>query len=341
MSDLATFSESGPATIGPVLIVAPDDDLHALEVGRHLDAAAVPWALLDLAAYPSRLALAMRYRDGEALTLRAANGCEIAAERVRALWWRRPRHPVIGPEVADPTHRQFAFQEARSALSGFWACVEARWINPIAADLAAGYKPYQLKVARECGLSVPDTLITNEPDAAAAFIDRYDGKVVYKALLGLPDAWRETRMLRPDERRLLALVQHAPVIFQEPVPGNDLRVTMIGARCFAAEMDSARSRYPYDIRMDMTVPIEPVSLDPETLAAIRRLMRCLGLEYGAIDLKRRADGGLSFLEINPSGQFLFIEELAGLPIAEAMAQHLAFGLYSEPTSPATLTQAGE
>jgi glutathione synthase/RimK-type ligase-like ATP-grasp enzyme len=143
--------------------------------------------------------------------------------------------------------------------------------------------------------------------------------VVYKALAGLPGAWRETRKLGTDELSHLDDVSLAPLILQELIEGNDLRVTVVGDDVFAAEMDTAHSRYPYDIRMDMTVPIRPVELDDKTQEALHRFMQRLGLFYGACDFRRRPDGKFIFLEINPAGQFLHIEKLSGLPISHALA----------------------
>jgi hypothetical protein len=55
------------------------------------------------------------------------------------------------------------------------------------------------------------------------------------------------------------------------------------------------------------------------------LIRRLGLEYGAIDLRLTPDGEYVFFEVDPSGQFLSIEQSSGLPISAAVATHLATG----------------
>ena len=57
------------------------------------------------------------------------------------------------------------------------------------------------------------------------------------------------------------------------------------------------------------------------------LVRRLGLAYGAIDLVLTPDGRYVFLEINPNGQYLWIEQLTGLPISEAIAEWL---MHREP-----------
>ena len=48
------------------------------------------------------------------------------------------------------------------------------------------------------------------------------------------------------------------------------------------------------------------------------LSRCAsGLFYGAIDLIRTVDGTYVFLEMNPFGQWAWVQDLCGLPLAEA------------------------
>lgn len=52
-------------------------------------------------------------------------------------------------------------------------------------------------------------------------------------------------------------------------------------------------------------------------------MATLGLVFGTIDLKITHDGEYVFLEVNPQGQFLYVENLTGLPITLALARLLA------------------
>ncbi len=48
----------------------------------------------------------------------------------------------------------------------------------------------------------------------------------------------------------------------------------------------------------------------------------LGLVFGTIDLKLADSGERVFLEVNPQGQFLYIEIQTGLPISNALAELL-------------------
>src|SRR5262249_20376999 len=161
------------------------------------------------------------------------------------------------------------------------------------------------QVAREVGLEIPETLVTNDPGEARAFWEAHRPGVIYKSFLGTPKCWRETRLLRGEEISLLPNVQYAPVIFQKFVAGRcDLRITVVGEEVFAAEIQSADGEYPVDSRMDMTVTTVAHSLPHEVATRLMYLLDVMGLEYGAIDMRLTPKGQYIFLEINPAGQYL-------------------------------------
>ena len=69
------------------------------------------------------------------------------------------------------------------------------------------------------------------------------------------------------------------------------------------------------------------------------LVKALGLCFGAIDLVLTPDGRYVFLEINPSGQWEWIESLTGLPISEALCD-LFLQLAREPAATPSLRRTG-
>jgi glutathione synthase/RimK-type ligase-like ATP-grasp enzyme len=227
--------------------------------------------------------------------------------------------------MSQPSHRLFAANEAQEALSGLWYSLDAAWINDPGRDVVAHRKAYQLRVAQDVGLKIPFTVITNDPHEARRFIDsRGYRNVVYKAFSATEEEWRETRLLRTEELALLDNVRHAPVIFQEYVAAvYDLRITVVGEQVFAAAIHSQETEYKVDCRIDIAgARIEAVTLPAELETLLRELTRRLGLVYGAVDMRRTPDGDYIFLEINPAGQWLYIEVKSGQPIAATMARAL-------------------
>lgn len=75
--------------------------------------------------------------------------------------------------------------------------------------------------------------------------------------------------------------------------------------------------------MNHDVTITATDLPGAVATAIAALMQRLGLVYGALDFRRQPDGAWRFLEINPAGQFLFVEEQTRQPIARTIAAQLA------------------
>jgi glutathione synthase/RimK-type ligase-like ATP-grasp enzyme len=75
--------------------------------------------------------------------------------------------------------------------------------------------------------------------------------------------------------------------------------------------------------------VQGVELPPALHDALLALQRRLGLYYGAIDMRLTPDGEYVFLEVNPAGQWLFVERLTGMPIGQAVADLLT-GLEDHP-----------
>ena len=65
------------------------------------------------------------------------------------------------------------------------------------------------------GLETPTTLVTNSPEDARAFVETQGAdRTIYKAFSATAQHWRETRLLKSDEFKLLDNVKFAPLIFQ-------------------------------------------------------------------------------------------------------------------------------
>lgn len=312
-----------------IVVASHAADAHAARVLAGLAARGHPASLIDTAAFPSRAALAIRFGHRDAAddgrTWQFTTGeMSIDLDAVGTVWWRRPQPFTLDPSI-DPGVASFAYSECHEALTGMWHGLRAEWVNPPAADEVAHHKPYQLAVATDVGLTVPATLITNDADEARSFIaERGPANTVYKTFLATEVHWRETRVVRPNELGLLDRVALAPVIFQERIVAEaNLRVTVVGDRTFAAEINTEAADYDLDYRVDMEAArFRPVTLPTHVQVGVRTLLDRLGLVYGAVDLLRTPAGDHVFLEVNPAGEWLFVEERTDQPITTAMVDLL-------------------
>jgi glutathione synthase/RimK-type ligase-like ATP-grasp enzyme len=307
-----------------IVAVSHARDEHAAPVLEALHRLGAEVVLLDLAEFPLRGSIALAYGGkGGARTLRTAAGA-LDASDVRAVWWRRPE-PFDLDRGLSRVDAEFSFRETLEALGGLAASLDVRWVNDPWRDAAASHKPRQLALAERIGLRVPATLVTNDPRRARAFLAKRR-KAVHKTLHGLGETWRPTRLVQPADRARLDALRWAPVVFQEYVPGVDVRVTVVGDQLFATEIDVRRTRSPEDFRpVWREAPVAPCELPEGVARRLRALVSELDLRFAAIDLRRRDDGEHLFLEANPSGQWLFLEERTGQPITEAVARLLASG----------------
>ncbi len=309
-----------------ILLVTHGLDEHGLEVLTRLRRRDTDPVVLDTARFPVEMAITVESSDPGAWNGNVVvEGVERDVTDIRVAWWRRPLPFVLHDDIRDEEDRAFAYGECHAAITGLWSCLDALWINDPGRDEVAARKMYQLKVASRIGLRTPRTCITTDPLAAARFAaDEGPTGTIYKSFSATEKAWRETRVLRPEERDLLDNVRFAPVIFQEHVPAAvDLRITVVGDRMFPAEIASQETAYPHDFRMMMNdAPIRPHVLPAPVERQLRELMSWFGLVYGAIDMRLTPDGDYVFLEVNPAGQWLFIEQRTEQPITEALCDLL-------------------
>jgi hypothetical protein len=310
---------------GTILVISHTHDAHAVTVMERLRQHGAAATLFDTARLPRETPLTIRHDASTGWSASAHyDGEPLDFGGVRSVWWRRPQPFGLHPDVEAPESRGFMLGEAHAAVAGLWSLLDARWLNDPDMDERAGRKAWQLKVARSVGLEIPATCITSDPVAARAFAAARPGKTIYKAFSATETTWRETRVLKEEEASLLDAVRFAPVIFQDYVEALvDLRITVIDGQIFAAEIHSQTTEYIHDFRMAMhQARIAPHAL-PETVATgLRALMAALGLVYGAIDMRLTPDGRYVFLEINPAGQWLFIEEATKQPITACLVETL-------------------
>lgn len=310
-----------------VLIVAPPDDVHSNVVAACLERRAVRVARLDTGAV---LASSLHATISNGERLRARLG-DLDLDDVRAIWLRR--YGMIRASV-DPQAAPFVVREAQSFLLTIAAALkDRRWVNPVGAAFATdggSGKLSQLEVARACGLDVPETLATNSPDEARAFVEAHPEGAIYKPFESphLEDkrVIFTRRILATDD---LSGVARAPCIFQALVPKRcDLRGLVVGDRVWCAEIHSQahpdseidfRRRYALgEIRY--AAHALPAAVEARVLEWHARL----GLVLGAFDLIHTPDGRYVALESNQAGAFLWLQQqLPELRLVEAVADLLA------------------
>ena len=305
-----------------ILIVSFEDNEHVHQVTRHLKQ---DYAVVDMAWFPDQMRLSTYTgADVDDMFLTLPDNRRIALNEVGSVWYRRIKPFSLAEELSDNTDRLFAWSESNEALLGAWYAMDCFWMNKPVADEVALRKVYQLRVAKNVGLQIPQTLVTNSPSEAREFIETQGvGKVIRKAFRNIPQAPRETLIVGPEELRLIDAVKYAPVIFQSFVPAQlDLRVTVIENEIFTAAV-SSDDDHKVDYRSGLgTASVQPFQLPDDIEEKLHQLMAQMDLQFGAIDFRVTPEGEFVFLEINPAGEYLFISNRTHQPIPQAIAATL-------------------
>jgi glutathione synthase/RimK-type ligase-like ATP-grasp enzyme len=307
----------------PVLIIAPQNDVHALTVQRVLElnfaAEAIIWDISLL--FEKELLSFYPRHPNEIFHLNLTNH-SIKEKDIHSVWWRRVEGFNKLPTSWGDKVARFSKNEYLSLIYGSITSLNIPVINNPYAETFANRKPYQLSIANSLGLTIPETLISNDPDAIKEFWIKNNRNCIYKTLTPMPDKMLETRRLLETDFAELDKVRYAPVIVQQTIEGLDIRINVIGSQVFGASAKTNIKEAEFDWRIDPTLKWEKHDIDERLQDTLRLLIKKLGLHYGSIDMRLTPNGDYFFFEINPSGQFLFIEIDTGQTLSDSMAQLL-------------------
>ena len=110
----------------------------------------------------------------------------------------------------------------------------------------------------------------------------------------------------------------------------DVRVNIFGEAIFAADVNTHVPAAELDWRIDLTAKWKEHKLPDAIGRQLILLLNNLGLHYGCIDLRQQPDGNYKFFEVNPSGQFLFVEIDTGQPLLRSLAKLLVYPEVKNP-----------
>lgn len=292
-------------------IVSRVDDLHALIIQNALSRYAdMQCSIVASDRICGSSALTWSTTDDVAARLPVRGGGDVEVRDLDVIWWRRVGHPQQVPSVVtDLTHVEVINNDCRGALLGILLNVfQGTWINhPIRSQVAEN-KLVQLQAAGQAGLRVPKTLVSQDPGVIRRFCEQHGYNVVVKSLHASRQRPLFTTRVTPAHLQCDDSVALSPAIYQEYIAGTrHVRAQCFGERVYAAQLTSDA----LDWRADREMEVSTVQLSEDVQRGLIEVLKLLGLTMGVIDLKLTPDGEPIFLEVNPQGQFLFVEGLGG------------------------------
>jgi glutathione synthase/RimK-type ligase-like ATP-grasp enzyme len=304
------------------------------------------------------------YDDGsDSYAVISCNGQTVDTRQITTIWRRRIGEFIL-PDNLDERTEGFVKYECAALLHSFFEKIECFWVNHFLSDYRANIKSYQLQVARQVGLRVPRTLVTNEPEAVEEFMNQCNSKILFKPVIGLihggphdfsqeaaikykgqfrlsPHILTErptslktvfSQLLTPEKIPYLKFLPGCPATFQEYIEKRfDVRITIIGNELFAVEVHSQdNSETQIDFRRQALDPVgfldhEIHHLPDQTAQKLLCLMNKLQLVFGCVDMVLTPEGEYVFLEVNTAGQWGWMEHLLGLPMTDVLTELLIRG----------------
>ena len=256
------------------------------------------------------------------------DGKLIANATIDAAWFRRPS--MFSYERDDAAERMSLEQNARSAFEAIWDVVSPeKWLNSPDAIQRAQRKLHQFAVAQSLGLQLPGVTMTNSWDSVRELGDdlifklpgngflqsnRHDARVMFSA------------RLNATKINTIRHTQPFPGMVEPYIPKKrEWRITVVGDEVFSVAIYTSDSAKDDWRRHQGTAGVKFV---PETFPDASILVKCkellarLGLRYGAFDFIETPSDEMVFLEVNPNGQYMWLEKILGLPISDVISREL-------------------
>jgi glutathione synthase/RimK-type ligase-like ATP-grasp enzyme len=317
-----------------VLIVTNKYDTPSDEVIRRLENKGEAVFRLNTEDFCDSISVLMGINNGDITGMFRSRYHSIEISEIRSAFYRRPLSSDP-KELGDPSVVRFVKNERTSFLDWLWEASKWPWLNHPRDIRRADSKLDQLLTAKACGLQTPETLITNDPSEAQHFYHAHRGRIVNKVLAsgtimknGITQAVY-TRPLQEADLGQLGCIQPVPCLFQKQIEKRfEVRVTIVGNDVFATAIYSQHSERTKDDWRRYDLPNTPhveFELPENVRQSCLRIIEHYNLHFGAIDLAVTPDDAYVFFEINPNGQWLWIERLTGQRITDAIVEFLLKG----------------
>ena len=256
-------------------------------------------------------------------------GRDIDLNKIDSVWYRRPVLPKL--KINSVVEKKFAERESLASLDALWVTLKDKfWVSYPSAIKDASSKFRQLLVAKELGLNIPKTLITNNVGKVSEFFKSCQGLMLYKPVTTghLSSASAKTQLMAYSRKietadlPKMVLVKNCPGMFQKYIEKEyEIRATVIGEKVFSAKINS--QKYPeksVDWRKGKYIKriFSEIEISKSLEIKLINFMKSFGLKFGAFDLIVNKRGDIVFLECNPNGEWAWIEDCTKMPMTDTL-----------------------
>ena len=173
--------------------------------------------------------------------------------------------------------------------------------------------------------------MTNDPEAASVFFQKYSPichKLQKAALVKRGEEYLTTynNLVNAEQMRQIDLIARNPSLFQAYIDkAYEIRITALEHTVIGIAIhsqDSAQSRLDYRRYDFENVPYTHVELPDHVTQFCSDMIRHYGLLFAEFDFIYTKNREYVFLELNPNGQWLWLELKSQYPLSKDVAQNL-------------------
>lgn len=246
----------------------------------------------------------------------------------QSVWFRRTKLPPL--DGLTGSDRIYILNEIDSFIKNVFSIIEAQWLSNPYSVYEAENKLLQLKFAQSIGFLIPPTIVSNSKEEIRAFYHEHGGNIIVKPLAQTRIEKKDsisfifTNKISPINIETLEQYDLTPCIFQKCIDKQyEIRVTVVGEMVFAASVASQSDNETSIDWRRKKLKFQNTELPKEIEKLCVQLVSAMNLRFGAIDIIKTPDNDFVFLEINPNGQWVWIENDTGLKISEAIINELS------------------
>ena len=309
-----------------ILIITLAQDLHALEVFsaiKKLGYKNVHIVETDKISTQCPLSIRIGKSKNQLISSKITtnNGEIVNIEDCKTIWVRRPFAEQIDDKDRSPSELEYISNECKSGIGSIISAsnFKGNWVSHPDATIKSSDKILQLKTALEVGFKIPKTLVSQSKKDILEFYKECNRKIIVKPLLGVSDKFLETKQLKNPNSVSKEAYTICPAIYQELIPGHKhIRLNSFGSYKKAALIEADN----LDWRSNLNIPISEWTIPASLAKSIDNILERLGLAMGVFDFKLNDKDELVWFEVNPQGQFLFLEPFLKVNLAENFARFL-------------------
>lgn len=246
----------------------------------------------------------------------------------KSVWFRRTKLPEI--ETKDQGQKLYLLADYESLFDNLFNLINSdKWLSHPTYIYKAENKLYQLQKAKKIGFDIPNTMVTNNHSQLSEFALNNSNEIIIKPIrqgrIQLSDGVKTIFTNKVTSEVLENLTEYdlTPCIVQNNISKEyELRITVVADKVFSARINSQENKNTQTDWRKEKNPFFEYDLPKNVENKCIQLLKELNISFGAIDLIKDKNGNYIFLEINPNGQWAWIEMETGLKISQAIINYL-------------------